>query len=434
MKKYKIHILTIFSSLLFCSFNYGQQLVIEDWHNSIKMDEEGISRQLRERLENSAHFETFTNTNGVKSYVLTPQPGKQQSTMYFTSPSFTNDGRYMWFWVQKDNLNTLALIDFEKDEVLQFDNMEIAESSSLVDVETRDVYWVEPKGEQRQPTDYYRVYKRGPGKNDKMEVINKIPHFVANCKPPRQVVTHLIYNASKTKFCFDSGQYYANNKTWIGVIPANGDPVEVWAELERRYNHAQMNPFYDDAMLVVQDYFYDYPGQYGEIGAQVPIQNRMWIAYSDGEVKPVFPEGNDIYHEWWDAGEDYLWYIDKKGNYGGKGVCRVPYYHSTRSFGQPELVWPNSLGHAETDSRSRYLIADHGHKTFEETNSVRVSFYNISTGKETDVVTSMPYPGWNADPHPHFAMNDNVICYTFSKTEESTIAITFTEEPEQLSR
>lgn len=72
--------------------------------------------------------------------------------------------------------------------------------------------------------------------------------------------------------------------------------------------------------------------------------------YRDGESKPVFPVGNDIYHEWWDATGDILWYIDKKGNYGGKGVCRVSYDYESRSFGEPELIWPNSLGHAESDS------------------------------------------------------------------------------------
>lgn len=403
-------------------------VIVEDWSNAIVTEEtQNPALFLEERLKKSKHFEVYTNSNGVKTYVLKTHLAEQQSTMYYTSPSISNDGKYMWFWLIIDNKNNLALIDFESDEVLSFPEMEIAESSSMMDVRTGDVYWVEPRGSQRRLTDYYRVYKRGTGSNDQIEEINRIPHMVDNCKPPRQVVTHFTYNASRTKFCFDSGHYYTNNKSYLGVVPVNGDPVEHWTSLDRRYNHAQMNPKYDDVMLAVQDYFYDYLGQYGEVGEQIAIDNRMWIIYSDGAANPVFPKGNDIYHEWWDADGETLWYMDKKGNYGGKGVCKVSYNYSTRSFGTPELIWANSLGHAATDSQSKYLIGDHGHKTFEATDSVRVSFFNIEKQKEIDVVTKMSYPGWNADPHPHFALGDEIICFTFSKNTGSTIAISFTK-------
>lgn len=437
MKTTKNLLLLLF--LLLCSCTHAQEVITENWQNAIKELPEGkdptpAELWLKDRLEKSKHFEKYVNSNGIETYVLKTHLAKQQSTMYFTTPGITSDGRYMWFWLKEDNKNSLALVDFEKDEVVRYADMEIAESSSVVDTITGDVYWVEPRGSQRHTTDFYKLYRRSPGDEETISVINKIPHFVDNCKPPRQVVTHLMFSADHKSFCFDSGHYYVNNKTYLGVITLDGSSIELWTALDRRYNHAQMNPKYNDVMLAVQDYFYDYLGQYGEVGSKIPIENRMWIIYSDGEAKPVFPVGNDIYHEWWDSTGDILWYIDKKGNYGGKGVCRVPYDYKNRSFGNPELIWPNSLGHAECDSRSLYLVADHGHKTFETSNSVRVSFFNIATGKEVDIVTSMPYPGWNADPHPHFALQDRIICFTFSETEGSTVGITFTGTLEELTK
>lgn len=382
---------------------------------------------LQQKLGSSKHFRKYVNRNGIVSYVLQTHLTKYQLSMYYTNPSVTDDGRYIWFWLSDSRGNfTVALFDVEKDEVRQYKKMKIASSSSYVDVKTGEVYWVKPSSGQRFIGDFYDVLKRGPLPDDKIMRVAGIPHFVDDASGPRQVVTHLSPTADHSGFAFDSGNYPTNNKTYVGVVPIDGQKPKLWAVLDRRYNHAQMHPVYNDVMLVAQDYFKDQTGQYGAPDIRIPIDNRMWIVYADGTVNPVFPKPNNIYHEWWDASGNYLWYIDKSGNRGGKGVCRVAYNYKDRSFGEPELIWADALSHASSSKSGDYLVADHGYKQWEKTDSVRVSFFNMKTREEIDIVSKLSYSGIQNHPHPHFAMNDKIICYTFSEPGANTFALTFT--------
>ena len=383
---------------------------------------------LQQKLDKSKHFRKYVNSNGIVSYVLQTHLTKYQLSMYYTNPSVTDDGRYIWFWLSDNGGNyTIALFDVDKDEVRRYKKMKITSSSSYVDVKTGEVYWVKPPVGQRFIGDFYDVVKRGPLSDDKIVKVAGIPHFVDDSSSPRQIVTHLSPTADRSGFAFDSGNYPTNNKTYVGVVPINGEKPKLWAVLDRRYNHAQMHPIYNDVMLVAQDYFKDQTGYYGPSDIRIPIDNRMWIVYSDGTVNPVFPKPNNIYHEWWDASGKYLWYIDKDGNRGGKGVCRIAFNYKERTFGEPKLIWPDALSHASSSKSGIYLVADHGYKQWEKTDSVRVSFFNIKTQREIDIVSKLPYSGMQNHPHPHFAMNDKIICYTFSEPGANTFALTFTK-------
>ncbi|MCD7973067.1 MAG: hypothetical protein LUG18_10465 [Candidatus Azobacteroides sp.] len=89
-------------------------------------------------------------------------------------------------------------------------------------------------------------------------------------------------------------------------------------------------------------------------------------------------------------------------------------------------MWPEALGHAYSSKSGKYLVGDHGYKEWEITDSVRVSFYNIETKAEIDIASAMPFSGEQNHPHPYFAMNDKVICYTFAEKKRNSFAITFT--------
>ncbi|WP_455498094.1 hypothetical protein [Coprobacter sp.] len=398
-------------------------------HDKVKGENtnEPPATYLQRKLDKSQHFRKYVNHNGIISYVLQTHLAKYQLSMYYTNPSVTDDGRYIWFWLSDSRGNfTVALFDVEKDEIRQYKKMKIASSSSYVDVKTGEVYWVKPSSGQRFIGDFYDVLKRGPLPSDKITRVAGIPHFVDDASGPRQVVTHLSPTADRSGFAFDSGNYPTNNKTYIGTVSIDGQKPKLWTVLDRRYNHAQMHPVHNDVMLIAQDYFKDQTGQYGAPNIRVPIDNRMWIVYADGSANPVFPKPNNIYHEWWDASGKYLWYIDKSGNRGGKGVCRVTYNYKERSFGEPELVWADALSHASSSKSGNYLVADHGYKQWEKTDSVRVSFFNMETGREIDIVSKLPYSGVQNHPHPHFAVNDEIICYTFSEPGSNTFALTFT--------
>lgn len=391
---------------------------------------------LKEKLDRSKHFLKYENPNGVVTYYLNTRVEKNQITMYYTTPCITDDGRYIWFWLTAGSSNfTLALFDVEKDEIYCYSGMEVHTSSSWVDTKTGDVYWVKPAENQRNTGDYYYILKRGPESRDKIKKVGRIPHFVDNCPTPRQVVTHLSPSADRKWFAFDSGHYRYNNKTYLGVVPNGIDgEARLWTILDLRYDHAQMHPVHSDVILAAQDMFTDYIGQYGAPGSRYSPTDRMWIVYADGEAKPIFPAPNYVTHEWWDATGKYVWYVDRRGKNGGKGVCRVEFDYPNRTFGPPEHIWPGAIGHACSSKSLRYLVGDFGTKTWPATNSVRVAFYNIETGKEIDIATSLPYTGAANDPHPCFAMNDAVICYTFATPEFNAVGLTFTDQLIELSK
>jgi len=378
-------------------------------------------------LARSKHFTAWRNDNGIVSYVLTTQAAPFQQSMYYTNLTFTTDGKYLWFSAAFPPANTkcLGVVDFIKDEVRIYKDTVFEGAVPLIDLESGDAYWVEARGGQRHIGDYYRVFKRGAGADAAIQEVGRIPHLVEGSAPPRQVATHLTFNADKTGIGFDSGNY-ANNKTFAGVVSLATGQAGIWGELDRRYNHGLMHPTDKDVMLIMQDYFTDNAGQFGEKGARVGIENRMWLLFSDGEKKAVFPTPNSIYHEWWDVDGKYLWYIDKSGNCGGVGTCRVAVDTKRRQIGKPRLVWPNAVGHSHCDSSGRYLVGDHNYKSWKDTNTARVSFYNAAKAAEVNIVTSMPYPKYDqyhTHPHPQFAKNDEFICYTTTVMGFDTLAL-----------
>ncbi len=380
-----------------------------------------------ETLGQSKHFTKWTNDNGIVSYVLSTRVAPFQQSMYYTNISFTNDGKYLWFSAAFPPANNkcLGVVDFVNDEVRVYKETVFEGASPLIDLDNGQAYWVEARGRQRNIGDYYRIFKRGAQADDAIEEVGRIPHLVEGSAPPRQVATHLTFNADKTAIGFDSGNY-ANNKTFAGVVSLDTGTAKVWGEFDRRYNHGLMHPTDKDVMLIMQDYFTDNLGEFGEKGARVGIENRMWLIFSDGEKKAVFPSPNSIYHEWWSTDGRYLWYIDKDGNYGGVGTCRVAVDTKRRLIGKPRLIWPNAVGHSHCDGSGRYLVGDHNYKSWKDTNTVRVSFYNAAKAVEVDIVTSMQYPQYDqyhTHPHPQFAKNDEFICYTATFMGYDTLAL-----------
>lgn len=187
----------------------------------------------------------------------------------------------------------------------------------------------------------------------------------------------------------DDGRYM-----WFWQTDGRSDFSLVLIDLEkdeiRPFKNMQIaessTPYTTMSCLPHKDYFTDAIGEYGKENGRVPVENRMWLIYN------------------------------------------------TRSFGTPELIWKNALSHASSSKSGLYLVADHGYKMWEKTDSVRMSFFDIQSGKDIDIASKMPYSGYQNHPRPHFAMNDQVICYTFSKKEKNTVAICFTDQLLKLSK
>ncbi|MDR2675062.1 MAG: hypothetical protein LBC18_09375 [Opitutaceae bacterium] len=371
----------------------------------------GLARADAATLETSACFEmTKAPATGIPIYILKGSPDGHQQVLYYTQDMMSRDGRHLWF-AHVTNPGTpearkaLGVVDFEKDTKTLFPEAAFEGESPYVDADTGCVYYCGPGSLAKGET--FPVYVLEPRPGARARVVVAIPRFEEG--RPRQVVTHFTMNASRTALGFDSGHYPKSEKTYYGTIALDGSPAKVWGTFGRRMDHAQMSPARDDVMLIAQDGFVREGA-----GDRVKIANRMWLAYADGRQEPLFPgkQGVAHYHEWWDPGGEYIWFVDTQGasTAGRPGTATVRL--RDRSV---LLVWPGAVGHSHSSANGRYLVGDHktGRWT-RQTADVRVSAYDAKTKRSHEITGGMPPPRWfyHTHPHPQFDCGDKYILFT----------------------
>lgn len=333
--------------------------------------------------------------SGVESLVLTQHRiAPHQQSFYFTNPSFTRDGRYLWLYCafppggDAYYGRQLAVVDFENQTLQCFPETEFMDASPFVDKDTGEVYW----------TTCLEIWKRGPLPGDRASLVAAFPNELARNRRPLRLATHLTLSADKKSFAIDA---QIGNEWFLGDLPVDGTtPFRLWQKFDRGYNHTQFSPTDPDLMLTAQDSWYD-----ANSGAYGAVEDRLWLIRRGGKARPIYPHdpSNMRGHEWWDADGRHVWYIDYR-----KGTEKV-----NIETGEKTNVWPNGHTHSHTDQQSRYLVGDINPQP---PYTWRVAFFNIRTGKEINIVTEFPpMPARNryhTHPHPQFSCNDRYICYT----------------------
>lgn len=359
----------------------------------------------------SSHFTKWTDEGGAVSYILKHQAALQ-STGYYTQKMYTSDGRFLWFIA--DDIGTkrrdgyLGVVDFTKDEVRLFPEARFDPSSPLVDLQTGDCYYVESR-ENSGTEAGWKINRISP--DGKITYVNLVPRQPSESKSnPRQIVSHLTFNASRTALGFDTGNYRGSNRTYAGIVPLDGSPAVVWHVYNRRMNHAQMNPTDDDLMFIAEDY---YDHQEDGKTTRKGVDNRMWLLRKDGTTWPLFTVERGRYnsHEWWDVNGRDLWFTDRRGKaLGGKGTGFVDI-----TTGKTTLVWPDANDISESSASQRYLVGDN-YKQWSKGRPVKLMFFDAQTKKTTLIATSLPAPttGRPHQPNGHFELNDTWIAYTTS--------------------
>ena len=85
--------------------------------------------------------------SGVESLILTHRAAPVQRPFYFTNPSFSDDGRYLWVECAyppeggRDAVPLLAVVDFALDEMRVCHETQFTTARPLVDTRTAEVYW-----------------------------------------------------------------------------------------------------------------------------------------------------------------------------------------------------------------------------------------------------------------------------------------------------
>lgn len=354
--------------------------------------------------------------SGVQSYILTTRVAPLQQHFYYTNPSFSRDGRYLWFRCAfppgGDNRRgkTLAVVDFLTGEVRHFPETEFPGSAPGVDLETGEVYW----------TSGLELWKRGPLEQDSAVLVNTFPRELARSRYPVTLATHITFSADKKSVAIDAN---FGREWFVGDMPIDGSgEFRLWQRLDRHHNHAQFSPTDPDLILLAQDHTHDIV-----TGDFVGTTDRLWLIRRGEELRPILPEdplpAANRGHEWWDADGEHVWYLDYTEG-PGQGTKKVHL-----GTGEITTVWPRGHSHSHCDAGGRYLVGDIASWPQD---AWEVAFYNSLTGQEVSLVTLLPpyadRSKYHVHPHPQFCMNDEYICYTTNVLGQVDVALTRVQE------
>lgn len=385
------------------------------------------------------HPDLFTRwvdpKSGVTSYVLTRRVAPVQQSFYYVNPSFSDDGRYFWFYCafppggSANQGRSLAVVDLIDGRVQHFPETAFTDASPAVDTATGTVYWCTG----------LEIWKRSPAPDAQPEFVNRFPAELARNRRPWRLATHMTFSADRQALNLD---VEVGTEWFVGHAPLDGSPFELWQRLDRCYNHAQFNPVDSTLQLIAQDH-----SVHPVTGEVCPYENRIWLIRRGETAKPLFPKkqttapritaGNPHYetpgtytitderarhgHEWWGADGRHVWYIAY-----GKGVKRaIPV-----ADGNPadELVWPHTtISHAHSNAAETRLVCDS--LPPDDPSDRRVTYFDIPMQRSVNIVSHLPalpvdLPRYHLHPHPQFCLHDQLICYTTTVFGQVDVAFT----------
>lgn len=367
--------------------------------------------------ENSKLFTRWKNPgNGLESLILTERAAPVQQSFYYTHPSFTKDGRFLWLgcgypppggmYAQQ----VLGVVDFQEDELRVYSETQFPTSRPLVDLDSGDVIW----GNDRE------IWKRGPLAADRPRKIGCFPSGLVEGKLV-QLATHPTYSPDGRSINLDARSLRPDGSTvsCIGDLPLDGGSFRLWQKFEGVYNHGLFSPTDSDLQMFAHEYWVDHCHEPFEHDRPY---HRMWLIRRGEEARPILKNPvSHSGHEWWDADGKHVWYL-----HYGVGVKKVEV-----ATGEETMKWPGALSHAHCDRTGRYLVADRMDEPHNP--DCHVMFRDTLTGREVEIVNRGPLAPHltkcvHLHPHPQFCLNDRYICYTTTIHDRVDIALVPLEE------
>ena len=356
-------------------------------------------------LNNELFYPMRDESSGVLSYVMAPTVAPIQQSFYFTNPSLTVDGRYLWFYTAyppaggAESGRTLGVCDLHSGHAYSIPESQFRDASPWIDPVTGTAYWCWN----------YAIYSRGPQRDAVVSLVNELPESVHQHRYGKRMATHLTPTADGKSLFIDAHL----GREWIaGTLPLDGGAFELWQRFERCFNHAQANPADPDLALIAQDWWIDVAS-----GERHTYDNRIWTIRRGEKAVALLENDARIGHEWWSADGQSIWFVH--------------YEHGTERVnllsGKREIVWSAGTCHSHASSCGAYLVGDIGTYTWADS-GCRVAFYNIETAKEINIASQLPSPmyprgDYHIDPHPQFLHGDQWVAYTTTVNNAISVAL-----------
>ena len=365
--------------------------------------------------ETSPLFTRWTHpASGVSSYILTERAAPVQQSFYYTHPSFSDDGRFLWLGCGfpppggLHNQQVLGVVDFLTNELRVYPETQFATARPWLDHATGEVYW----------GNNYDFWKRGPLATDQAVLVGSVPAALVPGKL-LGIGTHPTFSADHKTFSVDIRSHRNDGAvvSTLGDLNLADGTFHPWQTVPgRTYNHSLFSPTDPDLQLCAQEYWIDGSRAGTPFDGSTPY-HRIWTIRRGGELRPLLraPVSHSG-HEWWDASGDYIWYL-----HYGIGVKKVSL--ATR---EETLVWPGALSHAHSSRTGRYLVADRMDTPGNP--DCHVLFRDTVTGQEVEIVNRGPLAPdltrcTHLHPHPQFCLQDRYICYTTTVHDRVDVAL-----------
>jgi hypothetical protein len=371
--------------------------------------------------ETSSLFTRWKNpSNGIESLVLTERAAPVQQSFYYTHPSFSADGRFLWLGCGfpppggMHAQQVLGVVDFVTNELRVYPETQFGSARPWLDHATGEVYWGA----------HLDVWKRGPLPDDTPVRVNTFPAALAKGLRLHNLSTHSTFSSDGRSFNIDA-RFFKHDGTpvsYIGDMPLDGSPFQLWQRTEGfNYDHGLFSPIDPDVQLFAHEFWSDGQRTGLPFDGNRPY-HRIWLIRRGEKAAPLLQTPvSHSGHEWWDADGQHIWYL-----HYGVGVKKVSL--ATR---EETLVWPGALSHAHSSQCGRYLVAD---RMDDPGNAdCHVLFRDTVTGKEVEIVNRGPLAPHltkctHLHPHPHFCLNDRYICYTTTVHDQVDVALVGTDD------
>jgi hypothetical protein len=365
-------------------------------------------------LSRHPYFVSWTDPDsGVESFILDRRVAPIQKHLYYTTPSISADGKWLWFSAgfPPDRRLHLAVCCLDPDEpmihvfpeIVLSGNPRILPDGRSVYVPVADAIWrLDIDGQLQQ--------------------ILRVPKDLLDGKYLFNLLTTITLSADGKYIALDC---HIGNRTLIALGEIETGQIHPLHWIPRKYHHAMFSPTEPDLIMLAQG-----PGTDPISGEKHSFDIRAWLMDTHGRrFEPVlgdkwFGHNSKVCHEWWAPDGTICWcdYDD--------GVFEIDLDNRAAN-----CVWSHPACHAHCDARRELFVCDDYPYTRRPEKPCGVYFYDRAADQEIAVATNLPYPTptelveprdwriYHLDPHPQFSPDDAHVVYCTTARDQVDLAI-----------
>lgn len=373
--------------------------------------------------------------SGVTTHLLKTDLAQWNAqTLYFTSPTYSADGRFLLFLASDDEFKVrsvprkIMLIDFLKDEIVDLGIK--YDRGPLLDSKTDSLYYFNRMR---------LMFCRRDLLVDPLKEIDvvAVPKEFGELGKGDSLFTHITLTTDRSKIWCDC---HVGSRYFQGLLDIPTGAFEKWAETKFLCNHGQINPVRDDLALCAWECakfksvaeLTDEERKTVKVDASGVTTNvkrpadwtypRLQLFVRGKGSPTTIPStfGNYATHEWWARdGKGFIFCS------GGEVI-----YHDLAS-GKQRSLCSHGGTHATLTSDNRYVTFDAGFRGSARGKPFAVG---LCAAEKDQVVWIRPYTGRycddgdqskiHPDTHPHFSADDRWVVWTWLDPHRMRVAVT----------